>query len=160
MVMAIYVGEYSYTFSLGQIALLHRETQCPVSKIFSSNNAVTEAAEVVDSDESTCFEMAGNEKKWRQISLPFKHMESQFYVWLLGNLECSPLNGLNVYIFGDCESGPCKNSVCIASDYVTDHEIRGCMYRCHRVGIRSSIVVDFVSSSDIAQPKSICEIVY
>ena len=147
-------------FLLGKIALLHGEPQCHVSRMSWVDDNGTEVVDVVDSDASTCFILAGNEKKWLQISLPVKQMKPQSYVWLIGNLKCSPLNGLSVSIIGDCENGSCNNSVCIASDYITSDGMVGCKYRCQSVGICNDIIVDIAGISGIDQPRSICEIVY
>ena len=148
-----------FIFPSEKTAFLHLNPQCPTPMASWINNDGT-VAEILDSDASTCFSLAGNEKNRVLISLPVVQMKPQFYVWLIGNLKCSPLNGLSVSIVGGCERGTCKNLPCVASDYVTSDGMGGCKYRCHSSGICTNIVITIVGDFGITRARSICEIVY
>ena len=141
-------------------AYLHLDPTCPSSRTSWINTNVTEIPEVLDSNASTCLNLSGIERNWAQISLPVIQIRPQIHVRLIGNLACSPLSGLSVSVVGDCETGMFRNSMCIPSDYFTSDGMVGCKYRCQSVGICNDVIVDIVGLSNIAQPKSICEIVY
>ena len=131
---------------LERSAFLHPEPQCPASTTWINHDG-TDVAEVVDFDTSTCLMLSDDDRDWVQMSLPVKRMKPQFYVWLIGNLNCSPLDGLIVSLIRNCDS--------IASTYVTSVGVEGCKYRCHSAGICNSIIVDIQGCCSVAQPRSI-----
>ena len=150
----------TFKFHVEKTAFLHLESQCEASmtSMFKYND--TEIVEVLDSDSTTCFSLAAKKDHWKQISLPGIPIKGQFSIQLIGDLKCSPVNGLSVNIINDCEGDLCTRSQCIASDFVTSDGLSGCKYRCHSFSICNYIAVDITTKTDIANKGSICEIVY
>ena len=136
------------------MALQLQEPQCPLSMTSLIYENTTEVPQIIDSDPTSCLTFGENVGQWVQISLPYNRIKGQFYVSLMGNLKCSPMFGLGVSVFSDCESGECSYIPCIASDLSASDGMGGCKYQCHSFSMCNHVVVDIAGLRGV-----LCEIV-
>ena len=141
------------------MALQLPEPQCPLSMASMIYENTTEVPQITDSDPTSCLTFGENVGQWVQISFPYIRMKGQFYVSLMGNLKCSPTFGLGVAVVGDCESGTCSYSRCVASDLTASDGMGGCTYRCHSFNMCNHIIVDIADLSSFTRTGALCEIV-
>ena len=147
-------------FFIEKTAFLHLVPQCDVHETPLNKYNDTEITEVIDSNPTTCLTLSWKESHWMQISLPGIYVKRTFIVRIIGNLQCSPVNGLRVSTIDDCEDGICTNSQCIPINIITSDGMKECKYRCHSFSICNHIAVDIVGKHDIGPMGSICEIIY
>ena len=155
----VFISTYSYIHA-EKTAFLHLEPHCGASMTSMVKYNDPNVLEVLDSNSKTCFSLAAKRDQWIQISLPGIPIKGQFSVQLIGDLKCSPVNGLGVSIINDCEGHLCRNSQCIASNFVTSDGLSGCKYRWHSFSICNYITVNIFTKPDMTRTGSICEIVY